>query len=45
MSGATVSWLLRERIVSFNEMKLDCGDKFLFKFKADIWILKITENK
>ena len=34
-----------ENIVRFNEMKLDYGDKFLFTFKADIWILKITENK
>ena len=27
-----------EKIVSFNEMKLDCGDKFLFRstFKKDI---------
>ena len=25
-----------ENIVSFIEMKLDCGDKFLFTFKADI---------
>ena len=25
-----------ENIVSFSEMKLDCGHKFLFTFKADI---------
>ena len=25
-----------ENIVSFNEMKLDCGDRFLFTFEADI---------
>ena len=25
-----------ENIVSFNEMKLNCGDKFLFTFKTDI---------
>ena len=25
-----------ENIVSFNEMNLDCGDKFLLTFKADI---------
>ena len=25
-----------ENIVSFNEMRLDCGDNFLFTFKADI---------
>ena len=23
-------------LVSFNEMKLNCGDKFLFTFKTDI---------
>ena len=26
----------RENIVSFNEMKRDCGDKFEFTFKVDI---------
>ena len=34
-----------ENIVSFMEMRLDYGDKFLLTYKADILILKFSENK
>ena len=36
MSKASFSTVEGENIESCNEMKLDCGDNFLFTFKADI---------
>ena len=34
----------RENIVSFNEMKLDCGDSRLFALKADTEYLNLKDH-